>query len=110
MTADPTPERCENEAPGPLGKGLHCYKPIGHDGPHGNTIFNWAAARPPELMTTEDRYWQAEAHRARAERDALALRLLQMADSWEAAWGGTRIVADVAAEAIRAAVESAGGH
>ena len=63
-----------------------------------------------ETATTEDRYWQREAQRARAERDALAIRLLQMADAWQAAWGGTLIVADVAADAIRVAVNSTGGR
>lgn len=61
-----------------------------------------------EPTTAEDRYWQAEAQRARAERDALALRLLQMADAWEERFNQTGIRADVAAEAVRSAVETMG--
>lgn len=61
-------------------------------------------------VTSADGYWQREAQRARAERDALALRLLQMADAWVERFTDTGIRVDVAADAIRAAVENMGGR
>ena len=64
----------------------------------------------PEPATTEDSYWKAEAQRARAERDALALRLLQMADAWEERFTETGIRVDAVVSAVRMAVENMGGR
>jgi hypothetical protein len=62
----------------------------------------------PEPATTEDRYWQAEAQKARAERDALALGVLRLADAWVKEFGETGIRPEVCAATIRSAVKTMG--
>lgn len=105
----PQPDFCGNKCPGPRGEGRLCTRQAGHDGQHVNNVFRWEFAPPDdtaEPTATEDRYWQAEAQRARAERDALALRVLRLADGWEKDVGESEIRADVAAYTIRSAVKT----
>ena len=59
-------------------------------------------------VTTEDNYWQREAQRARAERDALALGVLRLADAWVKEFGETGIRPEVCAATLRSAVETMG--